>query len=66
MRQVGGGERREEHIDRKDVVSFFWKRVSDNHYLDCEKMILIGAVISGSVNVPPVIHRQLPPTSSQG
>ncbi|MGN6556215.1 MAG: terminase gpA endonuclease subunit, partial [Verrucomicrobiota bacterium] len=51
MRQLTG-ERREEHRDPKGVISFFWKRVSDNHYFDCEQMILIAAIITKTINAP--------------
>lgn len=51
MRQLRG-ERREEATDKKGHISYFWKRVSDNHYFDCEKMILIGAIASKTINAP--------------
>jgi phage terminase large subunit GpA-like protein len=47
------GDRRQEHRDPKtSALSYFWKTVSDNHYRDCERMILIAAIINRIVNAP--------------
>lgn len=49
LRQVTA-ERREEVSDSRGRVRYVWKRIAqDNHLLDCELMILVGALISGAV-----------------
>jgi phage terminase large subunit GpA-like protein len=46
LRQVTA-ERREERVDSHGRISFTWHRVRrDNHYFDCELMILVAAVIT--------------------
>ena len=38
-------ERREENTDPKGRITYFWRRLSrDNHWFDCEQMILVAAI----------------------
>lgn len=46
------GERREQRTDAKGAISYVWKRVGDNHYFDCEQMILIAAIATKTINAP--------------
>jgi hypothetical protein len=46
LRQMTG-ERREEVKDSKGRLSYVWKTHGDNHYFDCEKMLLVCAIASG-------------------
>jgi phage terminase large subunit GpA-like protein len=40
-------ERREEKVDAKGRISYFWKQIRrDNHLRDCELMILVAAIIT--------------------
>jgi phage terminase large subunit GpA-like protein len=46
-------ERREEHTDAKGQVSYRWVRTHrDNHYFDCEAMIMVAAVINRIIGIP--------------
>lgn len=53
-------EKREERVDARGRISYFWKQVyADNHLRDCEKMIQVAAIASrtiiatgGRTNVP--------------
>lgn len=48
-------ERRLEQTDTKGRVSYQWHRQDrDNHFFDCEQMILIAAIITKVINAPPV------------
>lgn len=51
LRQMTGDVRKE-HTDSRGVLSYQWHTVSDNHYRDCERMILTAAIIVGIVNAP--------------
>jgi len=49
LKQVSA-ERREEKVDAKGRVSYFWKQTRrDNHLRDCELMILIAAIVTGVI-----------------
>ncbi|HZV34087.1 MAG TPA: terminase gpA endonuclease subunit, partial [Verrucomicrobiae bacterium] len=50
------GERREQKEDGRGAIHYFWKRVGANHYLDCERMIMIAAIVSKTIAPPrPVV-----------
>jgi hypothetical protein len=45
-------ERREEKIDARGRVTYFWKQVRrDNHLRDCELMIHVASVITRTMTV---------------
>ena len=46
------GDIRKEKENGKGQVFFYWHTVGDNHYRDCERMILTAAIITGCVNSP--------------
>jgi hypothetical protein len=47
------GDVRKEHIDPKGVRSFEWHTIDDNHYRDCERMILTAALASKAIALAP-------------
>jgi phage terminase large subunit GpA-like protein len=48
-------ERREEFVDKLGHIRYAWKRWSRaNHYFDCEKMILIAALVTRTIAPKPV------------
>ena len=53
LKQQVGDVRREKQ-DAKGQLSFYWHTVSDNHYRDCERMILTAAVITKVINSAPL------------
>jgi hypothetical protein len=65
-------ERREQRTDPKGAISYFWHRYGDNHYFDCEQMILIAALITKVIiaDVSPglrnAVTKPLPPASGDG
>lgn len=51
MRQLMGDVRRQIE-DKRGQIDYYWHTLSDNHYRDCERMILTGAIISKTINAP--------------
>ncbi|MDB6017682.1 MAG: hypothetical protein JWR19_2171 [Pedosphaera sp.] len=51
MKQIGGDVRKE-HVDSKGAISYSWHTVGENHYRDCERMILIAAIATLTINAP--------------
>jgi hypothetical protein len=47
------GERRLENTDPKGRITRIWKRFGPNHYLDCEPMILVAAIITKLIGERP-------------
>lgn len=63
FKQMAGDVRRE-HVDPRGSASYKWHTISDNHYRDCERMILVAAIITKQINAPalmPHVRAQTPP-----
>lgn len=48
--QIGGDVRRSK-MDSRGVVEYYWETVGPNHYRDCERMIVVAAVASRTINL---------------
>lgn len=51
-------ERREQRTDSKGVITSAWHRYGDQHKRDCEKMILISAIVTQMVNEPVAVAKE--------
>ena len=54
LRQLAGDVRLE-HKDSKGVLSWKWHTVGDNHYRDCERMILMAKLVTKMINAGPQV-----------
>ncbi len=59
LRQIAS-ERREMEEDKTGHVHYFWRRTGPNHFLDCEKMILVAAIITKLIASPAQVVKREP------